>query len=35
MARKDLLKNLMAAPPAPAEGSPALPRSDRGAIGAV
>ena len=35
MARKDLLKNLMAAPPAPAEGRPALPRSDRGAIGAV
>ena len=35
MARKDLLKNLMAAPPAPADGRPALPRSDRGAIGAV
>lgn len=34
MARKDLLKNLMAAP-APEEGRPPLPRSDRGAIGAV
>lgn len=34
MARKDLLKNLMAAPPAE-EQRTALPRSDRGAIGAV
>lgn len=35
MARKDLLKNLMAAPPLPEEGRSPLPRSDRGAIGAV
>ncbi|WP_207101088.1 plasmid partitioning protein RepB [Paracoccus shandongensis] len=35
MARKDLLKNLMAAPPAPEDARPPLPRSDRGAIGAV
>ena len=34
MARKDLLKNLMAAP-APDDGRSPLPRSDRGAIGAV
>ena len=34
MARKDLLKNLMAAPPAEDQRTP-LPRSDRGAIGAV
>ena len=34
MARKDLLKNLMASP-VPDEGRAPLPRSDRGAIGAV
>lgn len=34
MARKDLLKNLLSAP-ASKEGARALPRSDRGAIGAV
>ncbi|MTE01050.1 plasmid partitioning protein RepB [Paracoccus sp. YIM 132242] len=34
MARKDLLKNLMAAPPGD-EPRPPLPRSERGAIGAV
>ena len=34
MARKDLLKNLMTAEPRKAEATP-LPRSDRGAIGAV
>lgn len=34
MARKDLLKNLMTSP-APDEARPPLPRSERGAIGAV
>ncbi|MCZ0961090.1 plasmid partitioning protein RepB [Paracoccus benzoatiresistens] len=35
MARKDLLKGLMAAPSTPEEARAPLPRSDRGAIGAV